>query len=670
MVLILLSVAVLMLPGLLVARAAGLAGWTSLGAAPLVSYGIAATAGPITSFLGIAWRPWTMLAATGALAGACWAMRSWLRRGPAGSAAGGRTPPKPAADRCADRIVAAGVLAGAVLGAVAIMRGIGGLDAVHQGWDAGFHANAIRFISDTGNAAPGALSAINNYEDDAFFYPNAQHVLTSIVGQLGGGSPVQSLLNAQMLLLPGIAGLGLAVLVRAFRGRVALAASVPLVLVSFNGFPYDLLSRGPLLPYATGVALVPAFMALLGEALARRTTPIVALTAIGAAGLLAVHPSTALTAAIFTIPLLVHRWRAGRPVARTAEALTLLKVGVVSAIVGLPFVLGAVAVGEARAVVDWPAFETAGQALGHLLLLEHGGGGPQLWLVALLAVGVAHVGGIRQLWWWLAGAGVFGCLFVAVSSTDSPLSEALTQPWWNDRWRFLALVSLGLAMVAAHGAVVVGESLAGAVRRLLGDRAMTPRTALGGAMVAVLAGFGVISNSFYVPDNEQRVSANYQGGPTVTSSEQSAMRALAEMAGSTGRVMNDPGDGSAWMYALEGVRPIFGHVIDPATFGSIGRDQQLLLSSFHCVDSSPAVRELVQKYDIDYVFTGEGYLRDDFSRIPGLEDLRMVDSLELVYAGAGSAIYRVRLAPLADESATALACTRAEPDQPVRIAWI
>jgi len=668
-VLVLTCAAVVFLPGLVVARAAGLRGWTSMGAAPVISYGIAATAGPLTSVTGIGWHPLTMLAATASLAGVCYAFDRWSRRRSAG-VADRPEKPRPAADRPGERAIAAGVLAAAVLGAVAIMRGFGGLDAVHQGWDAGFHANAVRLITDTGDAAPGALSAINDYENASFFYPNALHALTSIVGQLTG-SPIPSLLNTQMLLLPGLAGLGLAVLVRMFGGRVALAASVPLVLASFSAFPYDLLSRGPLLPYATGVAMISAFMVLLDQALARRTAPVVIVTAVSTAGLLGVHPGTALTAAMFLPLLLIHRWRTSPPEARRAEFRTLLGIGGVSVIAGLPIIRGVLAVGEGGAVVDWPANQSPWEAVTGLVLLDHGGSHPQLWLVALLIVGVVRIRGIRQLWWWLAGAVVFAGLFVAVSSTDDPLVEAVTQPWWNDRWRLLAVAVLGLALVTAHGGVVVGDVLAAVVRRGVGDRVVPPRAALGAAMVAVIATFGLLSNSFSVPINEERVSANYQQGPTVTPAEQSAMRELAGMTGPNGRVMNDPGDGSAWMYALEGVRPIFGHVIEPETYTSIGRDQQLLLSSFHCLDSSTRVRNLVDKYDIRYVFTGLGYLRDHFSRIPGLQDLRMVQSLDLVYARGGTAIYRIRLVALAAQSAEGLDCEPASSarTQPL-MAWI
>jgi hypothetical protein len=45
---------------------------------------------------------------------------------------------------------------------VIIVGGIamGALDTINQDWDASFHANATRFILDTGNADPRALSAL------------------------------------------------------------------------------------------------------------------------------------------------------------------------------------------------------------------------------------------------------------------------------------------------------------------------------------------------------------------------------------------------------------------------------------------------------------------------------------------------------------------------------
>lgn len=637
--LLLLYAIVLFLPGLLVALAAGLSRWTAAAAAALVTYGIMATAGPLSSALGLSWSPVSALAATAVLAAVCFGLRTLsLRR----TASDRDQPPR---ERTEDRqgalVIVLGVAVAAAVGAGVLLAAIGNLGAINQDWDAGFHANSVRFIIETGDADPGALSVINDYEATNFFYPNAYHALAAIVGQLASVE-VPALLNAQMLFLPGIAGLGLAVLVRAHGGRVALAATVPLLLVSFSGFPYDLLWRGPLLPYATGIALIPAFMVVLVETVDTRRPGAMVVTAVAAVGLLGLHPSAALSAAIFAIPLLLLRW-VHRPATALKEAATLLLVAAVTAVVGLRFALGALSVTSTQDVIDWPANQSAGQAVGDLFLLNHGRVGPQFWLVALFVVGVFTLSRIRGLWWWLAGTAVFVGGFVAASAYDEQWAEDITQPWWNDRWRFVALVVLGLAVVAGSGAVVLADALARLVRRLPGGRTLSPRLVVGTAMLLVLTLFGAASGGFYAPANANRTSVKYQAGPTVTPSEEQAMAELAGLVGPGERVMNDPGDGSPWMYALDGVVPVFGHVIAPRTYPDIGRDQNLLLGSFRCLDSNQDVRDLVTKYNITYVYLGSGFVRSTFSRIPGLLVLSQAQSLDLVYATNGEVIYRVDL---------------------------
>ncbi|MBA3417690.1 MAG: hypothetical protein H0U09_03130 [Geodermatophilaceae bacterium] len=637
--LLLLYAVVLFLPGLLVALAAGLSRWTAFAAAVLISYGITATAGPLTAALGLTWTPVSALVATAVLAGLCFVLRTlWRRRA---AAARGEPVTETAADRSGTLVVAAGVAVAAVVGAVVVLAAIGTLGAINQDWDAAFHANTVRFIIASGNADPGALSLLNDSENPDFFYPNAYHALAAIVGQLASVE-IPVLLNAQTVFLPGIAGLGLAALIRAHGGRVALAAVVPLLLVSFSGFPYDLLWRGPLLPYATGVALIPGFMVLLTETVTSRRPGAMVVSAVAAVGLLGLHPSAALSGAIFAIPLMVIRWLS-RPAAVAKEAATLLVVAVIAAVVGLRFALGALSVGGTADIQDWKANQSPGQAVGDLFLLNHGRVGPQFWLVALLLVGVFTLSRIRGLWWWLAGTAVFVGGFVAASAYDELWAETITGPWWNDRWRFVALVVLGLAVVAGNGAVVLADAVVRLGHRIPRGRALSPRVFVGAAMVVVLALFGAASGGFYVSANAERMSMLYGAGPTVTPGEEDAMAELASLVGPGERVMNDPGDGSPWMYALEDVVPVFGHVIAPRAYSDIGPDQTLLLSSFRCMDSNPDVREVIEKYDITYAYVGTGYVRSTFTRVPGLLLLSQVQSLDLAYVGQGTAIYRVAL---------------------------
>lgn len=646
---ILLYAAVLFLPGLLVALAAGLRSWAAAATAPLITYGLTALVGPLSA-AGLRWGPPALVGGTVLLAGLAALLRlvdSRRRRTdpPGGDRATGDPPSTHSApaDRFGNLAVAAGVAVGALLGVVTVLIGIGRLDAFPQDWDAIFHANAIRFILDTGNADPGALRVINNYEDSAFFYPNAYHALAAVVGMLGGAG-LPELLDLQMVLVPGLAGLTLAALLREYGARVALAASAPVLLATFTGFGPDMLWRGPLLPFVTAVALIPAFLLLLRRVLDESAAATGVVAAVCAVGLLGLHPSVALSAAIFVVPMVLVRW-AGHPSRIPREALTLVLVGVAAALLGLQFALGALAVGGTGDVVDWPADQSPGQAVGDLLLLNHALDAPQFWLVGLLVVGGVALRRIRFLWWWLAGAGAFGVLFVIASAYDAQWAETLTRPWWNDAWRFMALACLGLAVVAANGAVVIADWLLRRVRSVAPLGGRPRRMLLGGAVVAVLAAYGVLSNGFYVPTNGDRMQVRFEDGPTISSSELAAMRVLAELAGPGERIMNDPLDGSAWMYAVHGLQPMYGHVIAPRTFNDIGPDQRTLLKRFRCLDTDPTVQALVDEYDITYVFVGSSYVRESFRRVSGLIALSRVKSLKLIYSRGGTRIFRVTTPP-------------------------
>src|SRR4051812_5987260 len=267
--LILVYALVLVLPGAVVALAGGLRGWPLAVSAPLLSYAVAGLSGPWASGLGMRWSAGVLLAGTVALAGATALVR--FAAGRARTRAGDRIWPSGRRrtvgrtagwTRGADCVLAVVVLAAATVGAAVILGGLRRLGAVPQDWDAVFHANGIRWIVDTGDAGLFGMSQVNWYEPGtAIFYPDAYHLLGAVVDQLTGRD-IPSVLNAHTVLIPGIAALVLAGLVRSFGGSVVAAAGTALAAVAVGGL-YDMLWRGPLLPYATAVALTPAFVVLL-----------------------------------------------------------------------------------------------------------------------------------------------------------------------------------------------------------------------------------------------------------------------------------------------------------------------------------------------------------------------------------------------------------------------
>lgn len=642
-VLIFVNLLLLLGPGAVVGITARLPLWSALAAAPLVTYGLIAITAPVVSGLGWTWSPLWLVVVTAIGAVVALAVRLTLTRSvrsrveaPMGSTE--QATPAVRMRWAGELAIGLGVAVGAVIGALTTLQAVGSLDRVNQRWDAIFHANAIRFITDTGNADPSALRFINDYEATSFFYPNSYHVLAATVGQLTDASP-SALINSQYLLLAGVTGLGLAVLVRRYGGGIGLATAVPILLASFLAFPNQLLLWGPLFPYATGLALVPAFLVLVTDLVQKRNPAVFLIVACASVGLLGVHPGAAFTALLFAVALFAFRWRR-EPGLLKGDVVVLGVVGVIAIAFGYRYAVGALSA-RTSAIGDWPVVGAPGAMVGQLLTLNHGRPYPQYWLLLLMIVGLFGLRKLRSLYWFLATGAVFSLLFVLAASYEGALVGVLTGPWWNDRWRLAAVVAVVMAVLAAHGVVTAAEWLTAGIARI-SRRSQLPRGGVAAAVVvAILVAFGFLSEGFYVDVNAKRIALAYVQNRTVSAGEDAAMQVLAGLVQPGQRVMNDPLDGSALMYALYDLRPIFGHVVHPSQFAAMGPDQQELVASFHCLDTDAGIQDLVRRYDIGYVFLGNDFVNPDFTRVSGLEGLSGVDSLTRVYDDDGVSIYRV-----------------------------
>lgn len=657
--LLLVYAALLLVPGAAIGAAGGIRGWQLAGVAVPLTYGAVAVTGPLTAGLHVTWSFWALLLAIVLFSALAGGLNLLFRRFRWSRPADAETPTAWA--RWQHLAVLASTLLGALIGGTAVLKGVGHLGSIPQDWDAIFHGNAVRYIADTGNASPSALAALYRYQNPAgFFYPNSYHALAAIAYELTHpvvGTDVPSVLDAQMVLLPGVTALGLVALVRTWLPRPALAIVVPLVGVAFTSFPYDVLWRGPLLPYGMGVALLPGLLLLFRHLFTGNAVSGLLMVAVGCVGMVGLHPSTAFTALPFIVALLVAR-AAGRPRRLLRDLPLLVTSGVLALVLGLPFVLGSLNSADSVPVFDWPASGSAGTALGDMILLEHESPHPQLWLTALVIIGLAGLRRLRGIRWFLVGAVPIGWLYVLAASDDDHWVKEITRPWWNDKWRFIAVVVLAFAVLAANGVVMASDALGGwltggrwwrwtdAVRdRLLPWLRRWPARRVGAAsLVVVLAVFLVVSRGFYVGANAQRISVQYGDGPTVSTGKRAAMDVLARLVKPGDRVMNDRGDGSAWMYALDDVHPFLGHAISNGPeMSALSPDQQLLLHDFNQLDTNPQVRAAAKRLDLRWVFVGRGFVRPYYSRYEGLRDLDAVHSLSLVYNSPDAAIYRINL---------------------------
>lgn len=622
---VLLYVAVLWLPGLLAGFATGLRGWTLATVAPLLSYLVAGVFGPLTTAIGISWSVWTYLGATAVTAAVLFG---------AHALAGARTPlpkrPSPWSRR--EHVLTCGALLIAALGGAAIVLGAtGGLTHIPQDWDAAFHANGIRYITDTGDGSLTGMGTINWYEHGGSFYANAYHLVGAVVYALTG-TPVGVVLNTQTVLLPGMLALGLIALLHRFGIRALTAGFTALVAVSSVSALYDLLWRGPLLPFETGTVLLPGFMLLVTGFLDDRRADTGLLCAAGAVGLLAIQPSGVFSAALYLLPLLLFRWWGdARRFARELGGLALA--GIVAIGIGLPYLLGSLASAASAPPLSWDSDFKFSRAVGSLLSFQYLQDHPQIWLAVPLWIGLATFARLRGARWLLGSAALFGALFVLATAYNSHhIAALLTRPWWNDQYRLIALATIPLTVVAGHGLTRVTDWLAELGRRVPG----LPDSPYAAAALVLIV-FFVLSNRFYYGTNSTIMAKQYRDGPAVTSGEYRAMQYLGKLVEPGQRVMNDRYDGSVWMYAVAGVHPAAGHY----DYHRVGRDPDLLQRSFDHYDSDPAVRAAVRRLHIKWVVVGKGFVRKDAVRATGLDHLGAVDELHRVYRNEDAAIYRL-----------------------------
>jgi hypothetical protein len=661
---------VLWLPGGLLAAVAGLRGWTLAATAPLLTYALAGLTGPWAAAVGIPFNPVTLAVVTLVVTGALAALRRFRRLPGTSAKTTSKTKAKTTAEAGPERspwslagnlAVAACVVAGTVAGAVAVLRGIGRLSVIHQDWDAPFHANGTRWIAETGDGGLFAMSHINWYEiPPGIFYPNAYHLVAS-VGYRLTGAEVTSVLNAHLVLLPGLAALTLATLVRAMNGRAVTAGCTALVAAAAGSMTYDLIWRGPLLPFAIGITLTPLAVVLLARYLDRPSIVDGVLLTLGAAGLLSLHSSTLFGAILFALPYVLYRWWTS-PARLRREPLLALPVAVAGALITLPHLLGAIDVASAYPPMNRPADLTTITAVGSIATFQHGGVlefldepvrvatkqsliwtyersllAPQLWLGLALLLGVLTAPRLGVLGWLLGSAGLLGGLFVLASCYEANWINEITRPWWNDRFRLAALTVVALCPLAGHGLAEAQRLLvrlaAPLARRLPAARVGVP-AAMAGLVVAVLV---IGTGGLYVDINAARVAAMHRDGLTVTEHEEQAYRELARMVRPGERVMNDRGDGSPWMYSVAGVRPVAGHVDGLV----IGPDAKLLAARFNAYDTDPAVRAAAERLGVRYAVVGKGFLRRVWRREPGMTRLDRVRALEKVYENQDAVIYRL-----------------------------
>ncbi|WP_199430796.1 DUF6541 family protein [Qaidamihabitans albus] len=635
------------LPGLAIGAAIRLRGWTLAAAAPALTFGAVAVGVAVLGRLGIAWNLPNALLWTLALA-VVLALLSWMRvrRWPART----ESEEDPAAPRRPPReqlLIGGGVAAGMLVGTVTFLRGIGGLNRINQDWDAPFHGNLVRWIAEHESALSSTFAEVGARPDaENFFYPGTYHALLALVLDRAGLT-MPELLNLAALAVVLALPLGVAALAAAWRMPTLAVASAAAVCTWFSAFPYDSLWRGPLWPYVAGVAMIPAVLAMARHLVRPRGIAGVAGVPIGLAGLVGLHTSIAVVAAVYALFLLAALALRFEPVDWRLSWPYLAGAAVLGALLVVPLVLPAL--GTAGEVADfvWPSKESVAGGFGQMITFTPNWPLPQWWLGLPAIAGIFLLVRHRRMLWMVGAYVALGGLYAATVSMESPLIHALTSPFYNDHWRLGALLPLAGAIAFGEFVATAGGGLGDWARRRWPG--WSPAAAATTGVVVVGLVLGLLGNGAYIGRNAGELATRYTDGPTVTTGEREAFAWLASRVGPDEHVMNGRTDGTNWMYALAGVKPVEWAYAGPLR-GSPAQVLTARLDELGNGGPDARVREALNELNVRYVILGEGFVRKFSVRGRGLRQLADNPSFREVYRNPDAVIYRIesrRIAPAA-----------------------
>ena len=632
----LLVLAAFWLPGAVFGVAIGLRGWTLGAAAPVLTFGLVALAIPVLGGTGIRWTLlsvalWTLVVSAVGFA-VTWAVaRFTLRRRPETEAA---ATARPRWSWRAHALTALGVTAGMAVGVVTVLRGIRSLGTVNQDWDAAFHANLVRWIAERGDARPSTIGTIANLPDEThYFYPDTYHALLApLFGK--SGLTVMPLLNFASIAVTLAVPLGVAAMCRAWRMPPVAAAAAAAASACFTSFPYDLFWHGPVWPYAAGVAMVPAALAVLRLLLepGGATGPLA--VGVSVAGLAALHTSVVFVLVVYGVLILAAVLCRFEPIDWRRAWPSLVAAALLAVLLGVPQVLPSLYNAGGVTSAIWANAATVTGAVGQTVTFSPMADFPQWWLGLPAIIGVFLLARHRRMVWMVAAYVVFGGLFAATVSMENGLVHLLSGPFYNDNYRLAALLPL-------IGAVGFGEFVdtatawfAAKVRPRL--PALHPAAPVLTGLVLLAAVIGGFSRG-YVGINAVHVNIAYRGFPAVSTDEETAFAWLAGHTVPGERVLNDRLDGSVWMYALQGVQPTQWNY-----YGALHASDVGYVSAFaNRVESDPRVRKILRELKVRYAFVGKGNAVPNQRNDPGLLNLDAAPGFKLVYRNAGASVYEI-----------------------------
>lgn len=642
----LIALFLLIAPGAIIARISQLSWPVAVAVGPALTYGVVAVAIIPFGAIGIPWNGWTALASLAVVCVLMIGLQLLLAR----------YRDRDAEARSVSRWPAVAVGAGVALGALLIMwaayRGLAAhWQTIPSTWDAVWHANEVRFILDTGQASSTHMGELRNVETHkTLYYPSVFHALTAVFCQLTGAAPTTgytlSSVAASVWLFPTSAAMLTWHLLRprTTEWRCAGAAATAAALsASFTALPYVEFGVAAMPNLAAYGVAVPAFVLIASTLRHRDRIPTAVLAWVG---VMSVHITGGVIVLLFLVAwwLIEALWHPVR--GRLADFLVLACTAVLCGLILLPQFISVQGQEDIIAGHSFLThlskkrglFDAVFQHSRHLndFPVQYG-------LIAVTAIG-GVIFLVKKIWWPLA---LWLVLVVVDVDAGNPLGGPVGavagmfgEFFYKDPRRISAAITLLLEPMAGVAVFAIVVGVVAAAKRVTGRFKPLPAPVWVATTAVLLVATTVLSGRHYLYRHLVLMGDKYDS-VIIDQRDLMAMAYLAKLPGAHDTLIGNANtDGTAWMYAVADLHPLWTHYDYPQQMGP-GPNRYIFWTSARKGDSDPRVLEAIKALNIRYIYTSTPTVRG-FAVPEGLVSLDKSKSWALIYDNGGARIYEWR----------------------------
>ncbi|WP_252787519.1 DUF6541 family protein [Microbacterium yannicii] len=631
------TVLLLLLIGVPLARLIGLRGFTSIAVGPAFTLTIICGASLVLAWLGIAWTPLGVVVIACVVGLVLAGARSLTRRW--------RPVVAPSPARRFDAWLLTGIFVAAALITWRVVAVIQVPDNISQTFDNVFHLNAVRWVLDTGSASALEIGYMTNPDGPPAFYPSGWHGLVALAAQLTGAAVPVAINGVVLAISAFVWPVGILLLCRTLFGRspaLSLAAGVAAASVPL---PLLLMDYGVLYPFQLGVALLPVALSITARLLRLPSGPdplgalwwSVALVGV-LPGIALVHPGALMAWLALSAPMalvfVVTRWHnvPSRRARTTLVAATALYLLIAAAMV--------YALRPPSGARGWQPEVSVNDAIVKILTAAPWYPHAPIVVATAVVAGIvwAIVARTRASVTALGMYAVAGILFVVVAAIPFPVRDLFTAPWYNNIPRIAALLLVTMVPLAAYGATVSWYAFARALRRRGGSSAAVRLAGIAAVVVlGLLAQAGPLSA---MPEAQRVASASFaltDDSPLLNSDEAGLIARLDEHVPADAVIAGSPWTGTSVAYALTG-----RHVLMPHIQMEISDALEAVNDDLNDATPGSPVCDAIAELNVGFVLDfGSREVHGANHVFPGLTDLEDSGAVRLVDHEGDARLYEV-----------------------------